>query len=98
MSKEQNTTQAAEYPLFTNAQEIHNEPCTNEPIEGTPFRLIGNESRGYRVALGRAGMSELYPTKDLAIQCVSEFGRHTWMMLLETICVLMEVDKTLKGN
>lgn len=54
-----------------NGEETHKKNygqkiITNEPIENTPFRLIGNPAQGYAIAIGLKRLTEPKPTIEEA--------------------------------
>lgn len=67
-----------------NSSEIQ----TNEPIEFTPFRCIGNPEKGYFVAMGQYQITELFETQELAVDAL-EANKWTVMINIMTIIIQM---------
>lgn len=59
-----------------------------EPIENTPFKVVGNENYGYFVALGNKRLTEPQPTKDEAIAHLTDHKKW-WQIILNLIITLV---------
>lgn len=54
-------------------------------IEGTPFTVVGNEERGYFIAIGKFRISEVKPTREEA-ECLLSTDR--WNVIVNLIVTL----------
>lgn len=61
----------------------------NEPVEDTPFRVVGNEERGYFLTWGKYRISEPQPTLQKAKDDVSKW--QNWNMVL-TCCMAVAMQ------
>lgn len=55
----------------------HREPShliENEPMEGTPFRLVGNKDRGYFATWGKYRVTEVHETMAQARETILEMN------------------------
>lgn len=68
---------------------------TNEVIEGTPLRIVGAESTGYFVALGKYRVSEYYVTQEKAKETAEQKG---WQLITNIIGVMIEIARIQRIN
>lgn len=78
----------------------HNEgtqTVINDPIPNTPFRLIGNNTQGYAIAVGNKRLTEPVDTKEDALIVL---GVVPWNLLVNVIVAITqtyeEIAKTEK--
>lgn len=57
---------------------------TNEPIDNTPFRLVGNDKTGYFLGMGTYRMTENKATKEEAIL---ELAVNQWMIIANMVTI-----------
>lgn len=72
--------------------QISSKVVTNEPIDNTPFRIIGNEEKGYWAAFGQYRISPIYKT-ELMIREYMENPYNEWDILINTMCVITHTHK-----
>lgn len=71
-----------------NVGEPHNyQLITNEPIEDTPFRLIGNPTNGYAIAIGMHRLTEPKPTIEKAKEVLLNVQ---WNLIANMIVAITE--------
>lgn len=68
---------------------------TNEPIEGTPFRLVGNLSQGYAITLGKYRLTEPKKTVMEALQPIVD---HDWNLIANTITTILDTYKEIENE
>lgn len=70
---------------------------TNEPIENTPFRIIGGEDKTFWVTFGIYKVGGPYTSVEDAKEPVEWIGEETWTVLLNVLSALVtESRKSLK--
>lgn len=92
-TKKASEQQGGQYGLQSNAEENHNKEnssneqlVTNEPIEETPFRLIGVNGY-YFIAYGQSKVTINYKTREEALEKV--YGKD-WGLILSTVIIMMK--------
>lgn len=74
----------------------------NEPIDGTPLRLVGitdtsqdtlRIKHGYFIALGNNRVSEIYNTQQEALDLVEMKTMETWNLIANIIVTMIETGK-----
>lgn len=100
MQKQTNDTQSN--ILHTQLQqeesphkETYSEVIKNEPIDGTPFNIVGNIEQGFCVTLGRYKVTESVQWDDRNEQTLQELGTklledHKWNIILNCIAIFVE--------
>lgn len=71
---------------------------TNEPIENTPFRIVGNEETGYSITVGRHMLTEPKETKE---KCLSELEEKKWIVMSNmtvAICQMIQEEQKKIGE
>lgn len=72
-----------------------NEKVTiNELVEGTIFRISGNEETGYFVAISNVKVSPNLPTKEAAIKLIQRRDWNLIMAVVSGLILLNEQQKT----
>lgn len=66
---------------------------TNEPIEGTPFRLLGTEEKGYTIALSQYILTGFSPSREEAL---SMLKLQKWNITINAIIALIKIDQNQK--
>lgn len=77
------------------SEETHKENSrilTNDPIDNTPFRLVGKEEK-YFIALGRTRLTQYYETEEGALSAI--YDKH-WEIILHMIVTVLEGHIQLK--
>lgn len=90
--------QQEQYNTLPNADQINKETSslpiiTNEPIKDTPFRLIGNPTQGYAIALGDHRLTEISETKDETLQKLEE---KPWNIIANMIVTIITKHKEIE--
>lgn len=49
-------------------RETSSQILVNEAVKGTPFRVVGNNTQGYALTLGKYRLTEPKPTKEEVIE------------------------------
>lgn len=78
----QKTIQEELSKLPTNADENHNSNFHSEPLDNTPFRIIGNSEVGYFLTMGKYRLTEHYNTVDEVIETIN---REQWLIISRMI-------------
>jgi len=60
---------------------------TNEPIEETPFRLVGNTETGYAITMGKYRLTKWTKTKEEAL---NKLETESWNIIANMIVVINE--------
>lgn len=68
---------------------------TNEEIEGTPFRLVGNKEKGYFIAFGKYKLTETEETKTAA---TNKLTTNQWDVLTALITSCIEATEEYKQS
>lgn len=61
-----------------------------EKIQGTPFRIIGNEERGYFLSFGKFRLTEAMHDKLAVLEHVNE---NMWTIIVQIVGVVLQMDK-----
>lgn len=80
-----------------NGEETNNSDSGNEinvPLGGSPFRVIGNNKKGYTIAIGQYQLLEREPTKHL-LAAVME--REKWNIITNMILLMPKVIQDMQG-
>lgn len=85
-------SQAGENPN----KEAYSEVIKREPIEGTPFEIIGNQEKGYFIALGKFKITETENFDDRTNINIQEFAQYLietkkWDIILNAIAIYTKV-------
>lgn len=64
--------------------------ATNEPIDGTPFRLIGTKENGYFIVLGKYRITEIKETEGEALELLIT---NNWDIIAALILIFIREDK-----
>lgn len=93
MSNTTNTKRVGILNTQNNIENTHNSQSliSREPIEGTPFTIIGTEV-GYFITLGDFRLSEQTPDKQ---ELIDKITNKTWDLIIATIAAVIHVDKRL---
>lgn len=62
----------------TSKQDSSNEQFYNEKVLNTPFRVVGEKGKGYRLIFGTEAIGELRPTPE---QAMLELETDTWNII-----------------
>lgn len=82
---------AEKFNTSTNAKSQNNSDLwTNEEMEGTPFRLVGNEKEGYTITFGRYRMTEFLKTPD---DVWNALGDEQWKIIAQLIGTMIEINE-----
>jgi hypothetical protein len=79
---------------LTNADENQNKENSSEqlverePIEGTPFYMMGNNEKGYSVVMANYKLSPVQPTKEDVLRYMND---NLWNFTINVIHVCMEL-------
>ena len=73
-----------------NSNSTSEEQFRNEQIPNTPYRLIGNKSKGYVLAIGTYIITQPKPTPD---EAEDELNSNTWNIIFNTIILLNNLLK-----
>lgn len=66
------------------------ELISNEPIKGTPFRMVGNEFNGYFIGLKNYKITDTYDTKEEALE---RLEAEKWEVIARIITIMYAVIK-----
>lgn len=84
--------QEQQYNTSENVEEIFKErsdlTITNEQLENTPFRIVGNKQQGYCLTLGKYKVTDTVETEEKAIAILDE---KAWIVMANMI-VLMYLE------
>lgn len=68
----------------------------NEPIEGTPFWIVGNNEEGFIITLGKYRVSKVkYDTVD---DCYEALETDMWNIAFNMIVSIIEMDQERKQS
>lgn len=73
-----------------NSDSSEADKTSYEPIENTPFFMVGSEKKGYFIALGNHRMTEPKPTKEEARE---ELEIKKWNIIANLFIVMDEAKK-----
>lgn len=82
----------------TNAEKTNtpnSELVSRETIHGTPFNLVGNEDKGWFLAMANYRITEMCDTKSEALE---KLDSDTWSIMLAMVHVAMEIHKQMEDN
>lgn len=79
--------QTLPFSTSENADQTNREnySMTNEPIKGTPFRLIGNNTQGYSLAVGKYKLTEPKETREDALRILTKVD---WDIIANMIVII----------
>lgn len=66
----------------------------NDPIENTPFRLVGHTEKGWFIAMGNTRLTEFHFTKEEALEYLHDRHKVWDLMLTMMITVADAAIKT----
>lgn len=67
-----------------------NEIITNEAIQGTPFRIVGNPSQGYCITIGTYKLTE--PTETIN-EAKDQLHLQEWNIIANMIVIILETHQ-----
>lgn len=76
-----------------NAEETHNvdyskKIVTREPIDNTPFWVVGNEEQGYSIVMGKYRLTETAITPEKAIE---KLETEKWKIITTVITTIITI-------
>ena len=78
-----------EQPFMFTKEEVNKENFLNEIVENTPFRIIGNPTKGYSLTLGNHIISEPNQYKDSVLNLAYEMP---WKVIMNVIATMIEYN------
>jgi len=92
---EQNMEQAAEEQLQTNVYEAHKYDFMNNDWENTPFRIVGDEEKGYIASIGNYRITDFMSSPDDVKLWVTSYPWIVTERLIHAICDFREKNAEL---
>ena len=83
---------------LTNASETATESkklISNEPIDGTPFHLVGSEEVGYFISLGKYRLTEPSKKEEDALMKLSS---EKWQIVARLVAAYIDFDTQMKNQ
>lgn len=84
-----NTSQSADQILNKDSSD---DEMYVETLQDTPFRIVGNEKRGYFLAMGMYRLSE---TQDTPLKVKAWLKKNMWHVVGNMVVCMLETYKTL---
>lgn len=85
------TKQSEQFNTQSNVGDTHSSKLvTNDPIKNTPFRLIGNTTQGYAIAMGNYRLTEPKETTEEALE---ELEFNQWNIFANMVVIIIQTYK-----
>lgn len=91
MSQQTSTKQR---DILNSQHNIENNPNSNsspliirEPIENTPFWIVGTEEKGYMAVMGKYKITEQFTTKEEVKQ---EIIKKDWEVIIKVVSIIIQ--------
>lgn len=87
-------TSTSQSEVYQNNSQSHSEPeITNQPVEYTPFRLIGQKNKGYFITIADQRLSEYFETEAEALQSINDKNWNLIANLIISIITIVDKNK-----
>lgn len=97
MSESIITKQRATLSTQLNTEETVNSHYSqkNEPIDNTPFRLLGNEEKGFAITLANFIITEWAETEEKALE---KLETEKYLIIANLIAAMQIIDKSMENE
>lgn len=96
MPKEQTWDQAESSHIHDSANETHNNEShliTRNPVENTPFAVVGNNENGYFLTMGKYRLTDNFQNEEDVIYYLEN---NTWEIIVTLMTAIIHASQTHK--